>query len=91
MSNELSLTKTTAQRKHAKKRAEERFGVTLNRDDLRNVASEIRANKCKFHKTISNRVTAWIVRLPGAAEDSIALYDKNRKNVITFLPLDYEV
>ena len=77
--------------KHAKKRAEERFGVTLNRDDLYNVSSAIRGQKAKFKQAISNRVTAWIVSLPGTSEEAIALYDRKRHAVITFLPLDYSL
>lgn len=77
--------------KHAKKRAEERFGVTLNRYDLYNVSSAIRSQNAKFKQAISNRVTAWIVNVPNTNEEAIALYDKHRKCVITFLPLDYSL
>lgn len=77
--------------KHAKKRAEERFGVKLNRDDLYNVSSAIRGQKAKFKQAISNRVTAWVITIPKTNEEAIALYDRKRHAVITFLPLDYSL
>lgn len=87
------LTKKAALNKHAKKRAVERFGVKLNRDDIFNLVSKIRANtkEVTFVKTLTNRVTAWKVDLPGNNEQAIALYDKNRKAIITFLPTNYEI
>lgn len=86
------INKKASLNKHAKKRAEERFHVKLNREDLYNLSSAIRNNSgVKFEKSISNRVTAWKVTVPKSDEQALALYDKKRKTVITFLPLDYAI
>jgi hypothetical protein len=85
------INKKMGLNKHSKKRAIERFHVKLNRNGLYNIVTDIRNGHSQFKKKVTNRVTAWIVRIPGANEDAIALYDKHRKAVITFMPLDYEI
>lgn len=85
------LSKKAAQNKHAKKRAEERFGLKLNKTDIRQIVSCIQEKRdsVTFVKTISNRISVWRVALNDAI--ALALYDKKRKNIVTFLPETYEV
>lgn len=77
-------SKKLAQRIHAKKRLEERYGLTVNRKELREIISLIQGGNACFLERKSTRVTKWQLQYKG--RDIIALYDKNRKNLITVLP-----
>lgn len=80
------LTKTRAQRIHARRRALERYELDLNRHDLREVVESIQAGKATFVRRQSLRVSIWEVTVKGQA--CRVVYDKLRKTIVTFLPLD---
>lgn len=85
------LSKKAAQNKHAKKRAEERFGIKLNKTDIHQIVTCIQEKRdnVAFVKALSNRVSVWKIDFNNAV--ALALYDKHRKNIVTFLPEHYEV
>lgn len=77
-------TKKLAQRKHAKRRANERFGLTLNRHQLADVARQIQSGKSVFVRRQSNRVTVHQVSVGEAVCQVV--YDSARNQIVTFLP-----
>jgi hypothetical protein len=85
------VSKKAAQNIHTKRRALERFGVELNKKDIRQIVSDIQKQKdtVSFVKTISNRVSVWEVSI--LENKALALYDKKRKNLVTLLLTSYEV
>lgn len=77
--------KWLAQRRHAKARALERFGVVVTDADLDAMAAAIRAGKgIKVERRGARRLT-FIVTLPGGRL-ALAGYDQRTKNITTFLP-----
>ena len=82
------LTKTMSERWHAKRRFKERFGIKINRFDLREIIKNIRNNKYKVFKNQSNRIT--IFRGEVKKINVLIVYDKKRKTIVTFLEDKYE-
>lgn len=69
-------------KKHARKRLRQRFGI-----DGAGVSEAIRliqTGKAEFIKRQSLRVTIWAIQLDG--KEVIAVYDKVRNTIVTFLP-----
>lgn len=81
--------KKRAQEIHATRRALERYGVKLTRQDLEIMINLIQQNSenVKFIEKDSHRVTIWEIRYL----DHIfkACYDKNSKMICTFLPPEF--
>lgn len=78
------MNKRIAQRIHAKRRASERYGLTLNRHEMRGIVTQIRRGKAKFLSRESNRLTHWIAKIHG--NDTRIVYDSERHTIVTFLP-----
>ena len=85
--------KKRCERAHAAKRAMERYGLPYNRIDRRQIAEQISKSndvKCTWRASFlwkqSQRVSVWKVFLRG--KPVIACFDKQRQEVITFLPPD---
>lgn len=68
---------------HAKKRAWERFGLSLNNDNINDIVKVIQKNEAKFIDRESLRVSRWLLDVSGVTV--VAVYDKTRKTIITFL------
>ena len=77
------LDKVYAERIHAKRRAEERLRVTLNRFDYADIVKQIIENRSVFVKKQTNRTSVHIVNVKGI--ESFAVYDRTRKAIVTFL------
>lgn len=71
--------------RHARKRAEERFGVELLPDVHNCLVNQIQGHGATFLKRESNRVSVWQVTLLG--EKCKAVYDNQRKLIVTLIPL----
>lgn len=82
------MNKTHSERIHAKRRAQERFGLELNRHQLRELVKQIQSGKAEHVETQSNRVSIKRVKFEGSFYT--VAYDKNRQTIITFLPEDYD-
>lgn len=77
------MHKYTAQRIHSKARFFERFGVRLGDDEVKAVIRAIRNGETRSVGRQSNRVVLHEVCVRGI--QAIAVYDKSRKNIATFL------
>lgn len=80
------MSKTKSQKRHARLRAAERFGVGLTNQVHRDLVQEIQARKAQFVYKHSNRVTVW--ELEFAGQQAVVAYDKSRKTVVTLIPAD---
>lgn len=76
------MNKRKAQRIHAMRRGLERIGVLPNISAL---VRQIQTGQAQFVRRQSNRVTHW--RMEIAGKPVIAVYDKRRKMIVTFLPV----
>lgn len=74
-------SKSSSQRHHAKRRAEERFGLAPS--DVKRIGQMIRAGKTSPLWRKSNRVTIHRVSLDDVVVN--AVYDSKRKRVVTLL------
>ncbi len=78
------MSKKSCQRIHAKRRLEERFGLTINRHQLRDLVLQIQSGKAEHLETQSNRISIKAVTVNG--QKIAVVYDRNRQNIVTFLP-----
>jgi len=76
-------TKLKCEHLHCKRRALERFGLALNHKDLAIMARMIQDHKGDFIKRRSCRITLW--KLNYKDMEMTAVYDKNRKSVVTVM------
>lgn len=80
------IGKKYAQRAHFKRRLEERLGITINRFQRKEIIANIKANRYKFLKRQSSRVTIWEIVLNGQA--FVAVYDSIREELVTVLTME---
>lgn len=79
-------SKASCQRYHAKKRALERFDVSLTTADLNLVVQMIQDGRATFIEKQSNRVSVFAVIINDKKVNVV--YDKTRKTIVTFLTDD---
>lgn len=77
------MQKKKAQSIHAKRRANQRYDLTLSSKDLKEVVKRIQAGNATFIRRDSLRVTVWKILI----HDTIVkvAYDRIRKQIVTFL------
>lgn len=80
------FSKKKAQHLHAKRRFIERYGLEVNRKDLRFMINQIQNGKAKLIERQSHRVSKWRVKF--ADRNVYVVYDKMRKSIVTALPAD---
>lgn len=81
------MSKKQGQHVHAKKRALERYGLSYNRIVRKEIIKQIQNRQnARFLEKKTNRIVIWLVR-HNEIEYKIA-YDKHRKNIASFLPLE---
>ena len=80
------MDKAKSQRIHAKRRALQRYDISLNREDLEKIIQLIQTGKGRCIEKQSNTRTIFIVEYKG--KDCKVVYDKLRKNICTFLPME---
>jgi hypothetical protein len=80
----MMASKAKAQKRHALHRSVERFGVAFDFDEA---IRKIQAGKAQFVRRQSLRVTMWKVEMAG--KEVIAVYDKQRKTIVTVMPNTY--
>ncbi len=81
-------TKSVSQEIHAKDRALTRFNIHLSSEDYIDIIKDIQAGKTTCVEKQSNRISLHYVTLPDGQE-VIAVYDKTRKTIVTFMPEEY--
>jgi len=69
---------------HAKKRAEERYGLNLNKQARHEIVNMIQTNQAKFVGKQSNTRTLWRVNYQDQSLNVV--YDKARSTMCTVLP-----
>jgi len=79
------IPKKMAERRHCTKRAYQRYGIKLTRKIRLTLIGMIQHRQGVFIKKISNRMKVWKLCIPGYSE-LIVVYDKERKEIVTFLP-----
>lgn len=79
------MNKKRALRIHAKRRALDRYGVALNRFQLKDLVDCIKEGNGRYIKHHSKRVSEWELKYEG--KTFRVLYDTSRHEIITFLPL----
>ncbi len=89
-------SKKQAQIGHARRRARERYGIHFHQDLCNRFVQKIRKSSedavygqanALFVVRDSGRVTIWVVQHEDAWYP--VCYDKERKTIITFLPIDF--
>ena len=80
------LGKSWAQQKHAVRRASERYELAITADELAEIVKMIQHNQIITSEKQSNRVT--IKKLIYKERIIRVVYDKIRKTVVSFLPLE---
>ena len=78
------MNKSKSQIRHARMRALERFDVVLNDKDYEDLCRQIRKGLSKPVFKQSNRVSIHEVTFQGKI--MVAVYDKERKTIASFLP-----
>ena len=78
------VSKGYCQRIHAKRRAFERYGLTVNKEMSKNIVRRIQSGEALFIGKKSRRVSNFSVIVGGV--ECIVGYDSSRKNICTFLP-----
>jgi hypothetical protein len=76
------LRRAAAQKRHAKRRALERHG--LSDVSLKKIVADIQRGKAQFVERQSLRVTKWLVTVGG--KQVLVVYDNKSHTVATFLP-----
>jgi hypothetical protein len=69
---------------HTKRRAEERYGISLNKDDRRSINQKIQTNQAEYVGRSSNTRSLWKVEHEGQTLNVV--YDKLRHTCATALP-----
>lgn len=76
-------SKTVNQRFHAKRRASERFGLSLNRHQYRDLVRLIQGGKAEFIGRESLRLSHWLVTWE--EKQMHVVYDSSRHTVVTLM------
>lgn len=74
--------------KHSKIRANERYGVSLTDQDLKNICGMIRNKKRLFHKKLSTKKS--INQVEYFNKKLWVLYSHRHQEIITFLPKTFK-
>ena len=82
----MSHSKRSSERKHAKRRARQRYRLLINRFVLEKLVNDIQSNKGEFIYKSSNRATVW--KLVCKGKEVLVVYDKLRAQIVTFLPIE---
>ncbi len=75
--------KVESEQKHALRRFSCRFDRDLSIKEYQNIVNLIQSGKAELVDRQSNRITRWKVQIEDI--NAIAVYDKIRKAVVTFL------
>lgn len=83
------LSKAASQFRHAARRAQERYGLDLNKDRYRQLCQFVQDGHGECLGKQSNRLTVWRIVVPldgGIHLTCNVVYDKQRHTIVTFLP-----
>lgn len=74
-------------RSHAKRRAAERYGIFLGKEEQGRIVKDIQEGKATLLEKQSLRVSVWEVKVEGKIIP--VCFDKKRQAIITCLPQEY--
>lgn len=77
-------SKAYNQRMHAKRRLKERYDIDYTPSLRTILINTIQRGNARFLRRTSNRTTVWRILI--GSKSVICVYDKNRKEIVTFLP-----
>ena len=77
-------SKKMVERKHCRRRAQERFGIEFTTDLREKTIFAIKHNIGRLVRKQSNRISIWEGVVPGHPEIQV-VYDKERREVVTVL------
>lgn len=77
------MSKAKSQRRHARVRARQRFGIDLNEHKSREVVKTIQGGGAKFLHKESHRVSHFLTDIDGQSVEVV--YDRVRKVIVTCL------
>lgn len=89
MGRKRSNNKAIAQMKHAIRRMEERFGIVLKQHQYDHLTAEIRRGLARRIGRETTRISHFWIEVEG--HNVGAVYDKQRKKIVTFLPIDWSI
>lgn len=90
MAKKQVFTRKDAERLHAKKRAEERYGITYTKELRRKLIDAIQSNKGYIHRrSQSNTRKVITITLDGMTYKLV--YNTSTHNIVTFLPLEERI
>ena len=69
---------------HSILRAKQHYNLTLDRNDIEDIVSMIRAGSCKFIRTTINELMVYELKY---IKHVRVIYSKKYKNIVTFLPI----
>lgn len=78
-------SKQKRQKRHALRRARERLGVSITEHEYVTMTKQIQSGESECVHEQSNRVTHH--RMEFGGEEFIAVYDKSRQTIVTFLTI----
>jgi hypothetical protein len=81
--------KKVGQQRHAKLRAEQRFGLSLSRDNIKDIVHMIQKGYATFVRSATVIKTMWVIGFRG--RNLYVAYDKSTKMITTVMPLVYAV
>ena len=79
-----SRERVRRQRVHAKRRANQRYGLELTTAEVESIVRKIQTSAAKPIRKISNQITEFEVTLK--EEICRVVYDRRRHSIMTFLP-----
>lgn len=80
--------KHISQKKHAIRRCNQRLGFLLSDNEYDTLVQSIQDGNATFHSKQSNRISRFKLDIRGV--EAIAVYDKHRKTIVTFLTEDID-
>jgi hypothetical protein len=80
----VARSKAEKQRRHARRRAFERYALDLHQDAQASIVRAIEGGEARFISRQSQRVSVWEVKHEGRRLPVV--YDRKRKTIVTVLP-----
>lgn len=87
VTNMKKMDKKKAQVMHTQKRCLERLGFYPEKQTIETWVAKIQNGSAKFLDRQSHRITRWVIA--HKEDEFIVVYDKNRKNITTILPMEF--
>lgn len=81
--------KKQTERKHFKKRVNERFGIYVNNEEINRIIADIKIGDAPLVEKQTNRVSVYLTEVQGVKMNVV--YDHRRKMLVTCLFIESEI